>query len=152
MELQVRNRRPPVAVIYGEYADQIFDNKLGYSFFRDRAAYMYIVGEFPSHLRKDALGFLRKISVNFRMPTSLDGRLGSRKILDEVAEHLQLEQHKLVQEVRDHIRRGYFIQASLGFGKRKNYGKVFMFKMGASNAVIEKITIYGNGASKHGWD
>lgn len=152
MGLQVRDRRPPVALLYGDYAPMVLGDENFYKMARDRAAYMYVTGQFPSHLRPKQTDFLRRISREYKKPSGLDGRVGHRMIHDEIAAHLKLEAHNLVRAVRKYIRLGYFIEPSRGHGTRRNFDKIFMFKLGSGNRIVEKITIFGSGAVKRGWD
>ena len=52
---------------------------------RDRAAYVYIAGNFPSHLRIEFAGALRQVTRVYRKPSSLYGRVGVVKLDDDVA-------------------------------------------------------------------
>ena len=64
---------------------------------------------------------------------------------------MQLERHAMVVAVRQKISQGYEIQSSLGFGKRRNYWKIFMFRPTSDGRIAFKVTVQGDGAEKQGW-
>src|SRR6056297_1536180 len=114
MNFQVRHRRPPVDQLYGVFAK---DMRAGDRFpreARDRVAYVYVTGQFPSHLRKTYTGVLRAVTSYFRKPVAMDGRSGHLKLDDRVVQDLKLDRHPMVRKVREHIRQGWLIQPSLG--------------------------------------
>lgn len=117
---------------------------------RDRAAYVYVTGQFPSHLRRNYTSVLRLMSQRFRKPVALDGRSGNLAITGDVAMDLQLEDHPMVREVRRRVTDGYVIQPSRGHQTRKPFGKIFMLK--ANRRKTEKVTIQIDGSSKAGWE
>ncbi len=150
---QIRHRRPPRGdrPIYGVYAPRMQKGTKFFSDMVDRAAYMYVTGCFPSHLRSTYTDVLRVISGPCRWPPSLDRRFGERKLRDEVVADMQLEQHAMVAAVRRKIGQGYLIQHSLGFGTRRNYWKIFMFRPTSDGRIAFKVTVQGDGAEKQGW-
>lgn len=150
---QIRDRRPPCGdrPMYGDYAPQMQKGTKFYTDVVDRAAYMYVTGCFPSHLRSTYTDVLRVISGPCRWPPSLDRRSGDRKLLDEVVADMQLERHAMVAAVRRKISQGYVIQPSLGFGTRRNYWKTFMFRPTSDGRIALKVTVQGDGAEKQGW-
>ena len=85
---------------------------------QDRAAYLHCVGHLPSHLRPRANQILLQISEYFRRPTSLDGRLGERRLKDDAIRDLKINDHDMVREVRERVSHGYRIQHSRGLGTR----------------------------------
>ncbi|KRW94343.1 hypothetical protein AQY21_20655 [Paracoccus sp. MKU1] len=117
----------------------------------DRAAYVYVTGQFPSHLRKHYTAVLRAITHYFRKPVAFDGRTGNIKLDDRVVEDLDLDKHPMVKEVRNKVAEGYFIQPSRGFGTRRPFWRVFMFKLQGEH-MVDKITVQADGAVKKGWD
>lgn len=117
----------------------------------DRAAYVYVTGNFPSHLRKRGTKALREITSQSRELVALDGRTGNVRLDERVAEVLELEHHPMVKEVRAKILGGYAIQPSRGYGERRPFWKIFMFKL-SGDRIIEKITVQGDGAVKWGWE
>lgn len=117
----------------------------------DRAAYMFITGSYPSHLRPEATSILRNISLDFRRPVSLDGRLMGRRLRDEAVSELSLEQHPMVKAVRNKIEEAYRIETSRGPNTRRNFHKIFMFKLHSNQMTYHKITISIDGAVKDGW-
>jgi hypothetical protein len=116
---------------------------------RDRAAYVYVTGQFPSHLRRNYTGILRAMSQRFRKPVSLDGRSGTLALNGDVAHDLKLEEHPMVREVRHKIAEGFVIQPSRGLTTRKPFGKVFMLKAGRRKT--DKVTVQIDGSVLHGW-
>ncbi len=153
MDIQVRTRRPPSEheIRYGRYAaDMVRDSKY-FLDVRDRAAYLYIVGNFPSHLRKEYTAALRQFSRRYRKPTSLDGKIGREYLNPDIANDLRLDAHPMVVEVRLMISRGYLIQGSRGFGTRNTYREVYMFQPGPDQTMTNRITIKLDGAYRQGW-
>jgi hypothetical protein len=116
---------------------------------RDRAAYVYVTGQFPSHLRRNYMGVLRAMSQRFRKPVSLDGRSGTLALKGDVAMDLQLESHPMVREVRRKVSEGYVIQPSRGLQTRKPFGKVFMLK--SNRRRTDRVTVQIDGSVKQGW-
>ena len=137
--------------LYGEYAAKMEEGEKVRQDMIDRAAYVYVTGQFPSHLRSTYTGLLRIFSKYLKKPVSLDGRSGNIKLDPRVVQDLDLDNHPMVIEVRKRIAQGYFIQPSRGFGTRRNFWKVFMFKL-ANDVVTHPITVQGDGAIKEGWD
>lgn len=142
--------------IYGEEtALAMLNDKRGNKFrndLRDRAAYVFVTGQFPSHLRVSFTGVLRGITAHFRRPVALDGRSGNLKLNEEVIDDLKLEQHPMVVEVRERIKQGFKIQPSLGMNTRRGFGKIFMFQVSPDTKLQHnKITVMSDGAVKKGW-
>lgn len=150
---QVRHRRPPrpPEPLYGRLAGEMQQGSLFRSQMHDRAAYMYITGQFPSHSRGKTTQFLRAISRHYLRPASLDGRCGDRKIWDEVVTDLELARHPMVLAVRQKISEGYLIQPTLGVGERRNFWKIFMFRPISEGRVASRLTVQIDGAVKDGW-
>lgn len=137
--------------LYGDHASEILDAPYVEELLRDRAAYLYITGHFPSHLRPKTNQYLRQISYFYKRPTSFDGRFGHCKIKDDAVRALRLNQHEMVKAVRAKIRDGYFIQKSRGLGTRNGFSKIFMFTF-ENGLPVHPITITLQGAIKDGWD
>lgn len=112
---------------------------------RDRACYMYITGTYPSHLRKLATRMLASISKTVGKATSLDGRSGNALLDAEIALRLDLENHPMVQKVREFLARGYRIKVSLGANERKPYGKIFLYR------GDEEVTVKADGSVLDHW-
>jgi len=117
---------------------------------RDRAAYVYITGQFPSHLRGNTMGILRAITASFSRSTALDGRNGAMKLTSEVVNDLDLENHPMVKEVRAKVDEGFLIQQSRGIHARKPFTKVFMYRRGRGHT--DQITVNLDGSVKRSWD
>jgi hypothetical protein len=137
--------------MYGDFAPDMQEEKKIRADLRDRAAYVYVTGQFPSHLRRKYTGMLRALTHYFKKPVSLDGRTGHLKLDDEVIRDLALDSHPMVRKVREKIAAGYFIQPSLGLGTRRNFWKIFMFKLNADNIPFGHIIVQGDGSIKDGW-
>lgn len=150
----IRHRRPPVdrVALYGEFAPYMFRGEKLHDDISDRAAYVFITGYFPSHLRPKSTQILRQITRPYRRPSSLDSRKGERILHDDAIRDLDLNNHAMVKAVREKIRQGFLIEPSRGFGKRRGYSKIFMFKRLQDRKVFEKITVTLEGAVKGGWE
>lgn len=136
--------------LYGEYAKMMRSGEKTREDMVDRAAYVYVTGQFPSHLRKTYTGVLRAITSYFRKPVALDGRTGNIKLDDRVVEDLQLDKHPMVKEVRAKLAEGYLINPSRGVGTRRPFWRVFMFRLKDGQAT-DRITVQGDGSVKKGW-
>lgn len=126
--------------------DDIFRAKM-----RDRAAYIFVTGIFPSHLRPETVEALRPMTKYYRRPSSLDGRSGGTILHDDVVEDLEMNTHPMVRKVREKIAAGYLIQRTLGYGRRRNFSKIYMFKLNADNLPFGRITVNGDASVKAGW-
>ena len=120
-----------------------------YDDFRDRAAYVYVTGTFPTHLRSFFMSLLRKATRYAASPSSLDQRTGSLKITTEIAQKLDLDNHPMVMQTKAYIGHGFKIQSSRGMTERRPFSKVFMFR--DRNFGVEKVTIQADGSVKSGW-
>lgn len=138
------------AMVYGDFEPQMRDGEKTRDDMVDRAAYVYITGQFPSHLRKNYTGVLRAVTSFFQRPVALDGRTGNIRLNEKVVQDLELEKHPMVKEVRAKIREGYFIQPSRGVGTRRPFWRVFMFKQ-EGEAIKDRITVQGDGSILRGW-
>lgn len=153
MDFEVRTRRKPTVqeLMYGQFASKMVAGTRYFVEMRDRAAYTYITGNFPSHLRKEYTAALMHFSSLFKKPSSLDGRLGHSLMHPEIVQDLLLARHPMVVEVRRRIATGYLIQGSRGFGTRNGYHNIFMFKLGMGKNVVDRVTVKLDGAVKQGW-
>lgn len=145
-----RHRQPTPAMLYGSHSNAMTPGKVRDDI-RDRAAYVYVTGQFPTHLRRNYMGILNAITAQFARPVSLDGRSGSIKITSDVVNDLDLENHPMVKEVRAKVDEGYLIQPSRGVAQRRPFGKVLMYRRGRGGAM-DQITVTSEGAVKRGWD
>lgn len=151
---QTRTRTQPVdrGHLYGDFATEMDRDSKLHCDISDRAAYMYITGNYPCHLRSKATAILKQISREYRRPTSVDSRHGHRLTSDEAVRDLRLNSHDMVRKVREKISQGYFIEPSRGFGTRCGFSKIFMFKKHSDKMVYDRITVTLEGALKQGWD
>lgn len=148
-----RKRKSPVPrMLYGNFEGRMKNDTEFREKMRNRLAYVYVVGQFPSHLRKQSIEMIRTVTFHYRKPVCFDGRSGNMKLNDEVVEELDLNAHPMVRKVREKIRAGYLIQPSLGAGRRRNYWKIFMFQMSMDGTKYGKIQVQGDGAEKEGWN
>lgn len=120
-----------------------------YDDFRDRTAYVYVTGSFPTHLRSFFMSLLRKATRYASAPSALDKRAGSLRVTPDIAKKLDLEGHPMVSQTRAYIKHGFKIQTSRGLTDRRSYAKVFMFR--DTNFGVEKVTIQADGSVKEGW-
>lgn len=119
---------------------------------RDRAAYVYVTGTYPTHLRRYFTSLLRAITNYHRQPVSLDRRIGSMKLDDEAVARLELNVHPLVRKVQEYINKGYRIQVSRDLTSRRPFSKVFMFKLTSDGQrVADRVTVQYDGSTKEGW-
>jgi len=118
-----------------------------YQDLRDRAAYVYVTGSLPSHLRTLMTSLLCRLTKYSRTPVSLDRRVGSMALSHEMIERLNLDQHPLVVKLRPFIEQGYRIQTDRDTKARRPYSKVFLYKPGSG----DKVTVQIDGSLKEGW-
>jgi hypothetical protein len=145
------SRDDELRTLYGQFAPIMTDGSRVRSEIRDRSAYVFTTGQFPSHLRKLYTNMISEMTQPFRKPSSLDGRVGYIQLREEIAADLKLEQHNMVKEVRLQIARGFVIQPSRGFGTRRPYLKIFMFRP-SDDRIGSPITVKIDGAIKQGWE
>lgn len=117
--------------------------------FKDRAAYVYITGSFPTHLRRYFVGLLRKATNFASAPSSLDRQSGSVMLKPEVIQEADLQNHPMVKKVREYVREGYRIQKSRGVAERRPYSRVFIYKNSNMGAV--RLTVKSDGSVREGW-
>ncbi|AHC30430.1 hypothetical protein CC53_gp013 [Rhizobium phage vB_RleS_L338C] len=153
-EMNVRRRLRPEAAsptkdatLYGGYDEQV-QGKVRDDI-RDRAAYVYITGSFPTHLRRNYNAVLRAITSVFRTPMALDQRGGSIGVQDEAVTDLDLEHHPMVKMVRRRILDGYVIQGARNVVSRRPYSKVFLYRRADPS---DRITVQVDGSTKEGWE
>jgi hypothetical protein len=153
MNIIVRKGKPPVDLrqLYGDSSDMMIWGEREFVLIRDRAAYMYATGCFPSHIHPKYTKVLRQISIPFRMPTSLDGCSGHTKVKQEVVDHLELEKHTLIKTVRQYVANVYQILSTYKIGRRRNFWGVYMFKFDLGDRILEQIIVQSDGAIKQGW-
>ena len=130
-----------------EDVDQILADPTSarYRSLRDRVAYVYLTGSYPSHLRVPTTRILALISTSVEAPAGEPERPGGTYLLDGFADRLDLEAHPMVVKVRQFIDDGYQIRLSLGPNERKSYSKVLLFR------ADDRRTIQIDGAVKEGW-
>ena len=113
--------------------------------FRDRSAYAFVTGTYPSHLRPFFTQALSLVMTPCATPTALDGLSGVLKFDEHVAKRLGLENHPMVRKVRTQVADGYRIKISRGPNSRKPYTKVFVHK--GNN----RLTVQIDGSVLDGW-
>lgn len=143
-------------MISGRRSENAVKQRKDYTDLRDRLAYVYIMGSYPTHLRTlftQLIGMATRKSVT---PTSLDQLGGAVKVSDDIANRLQLENHPMVRSVREHLREGFKLTRSReDHTDRRPYSRVFLhrkIKAGRTGVFQEKKTVYINGAVKDGWN
>lgn len=113
---------------------------------RDRAAYMFITGTHPSHLRTFFTRVLTLISKMHNKPVSLDGRSGNLKMDELIASKLNLPSHPMVVKVQEYVNDGWRIRVSRGPNARKPFTKVFLHR-----GKDEEVTVNLDGYVKDSW-
>lgn len=117
---------------------------------RDRAAYVYVTGTFPTHLRKYFTAILQGITRYSRSPVSLDRRIGSMQLTEDMIVQLGLTDHPMVRKAKHFIDQGYQIQVGFSMKARRPFGKVQMFK-NTKAGVSERVTVQADGSVNEGW-
>ena len=115
--------------------------------FRDRTAYMFCTGAFPTHLRTHFTALLRNASKYIGRPASLDGRVGNMHLDPEVVRELGLDDHPMVKKTREFINKGYRIVLAQSLKDRRPFSKVRLIGRGG-----ERITVQIDGSLKDIWD
>lgn len=155
MTVQVRTRtrrRPdPMAEHYKEFASRVRGDRNYRQKIRDRAAYVFVTGQFPSHLRRTSVEALRHMTSYSRRPVALDRRSGNMQVNAAVVADLELNSHPMVQKTREKIAEGYFIQPSLGINTRRNYWKIYMYKLNPDGLPFGKMIVQADSSIKAGW-
>jgi hypothetical protein len=118
-----------------------------YQDLRDRAAYVYATGSIPSHLRTLMTSLLVRLTKYSRTPVSMDRRIGSMELSQEMIRTFGLDSHPMIVKVRSYVESGYRIQVARDVKARRPYSKVFLWKPGSD----EKITVQIDGSVKEGW-
>lgn len=120
-----------------------------YADFRDRAAYVYATGTFPTHLRRYFTGLLRMATRYSREAVALDKRGGRMEVNEELVRALELEDHPMIRKVRQMLRQGYHIRVARDLKSRRPYSKVFMYARARKGT--NQITVQADGSIKEGW-
>lgn len=147
--IRPRQRPSVVAAPDAEVEEILKDPRSkAYKDLRDRAAYMYVTGTYPSHLRRFFTRMLGMIASMHRQGVSMDGRSGTMKVREDIVSRLQLAEHPMVAKVRTLVDQGWRIQISRGQNERKPYTKVFLFR---GRGQAEKCTVQIDGSTKDHW-
>jgi hypothetical protein len=125
--------------------EQLLADPRGYKDLRDRAAYVFITGTFPSHLRVFFTRVLVLISTSEERSTMFAGLRGGLTIDPDIATRLGLNHHPMVVKVGEYVQNGYKIRISKGPNERKPYSKVWLVKSG------DQRTIKFDGSMLEGW-
>jgi hypothetical protein len=120
-----------------------------YQDFRDRAAYVYATGTFPTHLRRFFTALLAKATRYQRHPVSLDSQFGSMKITPQVARALKLEEHPMIRKAREYVNQGYRIRVARELTARRPYSKLFLYARARTGT--KQVTVQADGSVKEGW-
>jgi hypothetical protein len=117
-----------------------------YKDLRDRAAYVYITGSFPTHLRTLMTSLLRAVTKYSRTPVSLDGSRGSIKLDNEMVDALGLDEHPMIRKVKHYIDQGYRLQPSpFSLKDRRPFSRVYLTKDN------DKVIVQADGSVRDGW-
>jgi hypothetical protein len=139
------NPRSELAVAVGPLEDKTRAD------IRDRAAYVFITGTYPTHLRPWHTGVIRAVTSYLRRPTGLDGECGNFKMKDGVVVDLDLRRHPMVMETQARIDTGWRIRVERPNTTRRPYTKVFLWRKPADTMQTETITVQVDGSVKQGW-
>ena len=120
-----------------------------YNDLRDRAAYVYVTGTFPTHLRPLSVSLLRMITRLSRKPVSLDGRSGSQKLNEKTAQALSLASHPMVMKVLELVQDDWKIFYQREATERRPYSKIPMYRI--EGATTLRITVQVDGSILDGW-
>lgn len=157
MRIVVRPRPRLRPLPYGKHQSAIVNDPNFRMGVRDRAAYVFITGTFPTHLRELQTSVIREITTYSKIPTSLDGKLGNFRIKQEVIDDLKPEEHPMVQMVRRYLDEGWSIALKRPRSTRRPFSKVFIWKKvpakeGSKKRVTSMLTVQIDSSVKPGWD
>jgi hypothetical protein len=110
-----------------------------YQDLRDRAAYLYIMGSFPSSLGNYMATLLTLVSRSVQAPSALDGSTGRTQVDREMAERLQLEQHPMVRRAQMLIAEGYGIDSVAAQADTRPYGRIYMRHRKTAHPIVVLI-------------
>lgn len=116
---------------------------------RDRAAYVFVTGTHPSHLRRTWTQILSRVSRLSGTAAALDGRPTSLQLDQRIVVKLDLENHPMVTKVREYVARGYRITISLGANERKPYTKIYLSR--GTGDVMDRVTVQIDGSVLDHW-
>lgn len=119
-----------------------------YKDLRDRAAYVYATGAFPTHLRRLMTSLLVKMTRYSREPVSLDRRIGSMQLVDDTVNVLGLNRHPMIHKVREFVDRGYKIHLAPSDRSRRPYSKVYLLHP----VTRDRVIVQADGSVLEGWD
>jgi hypothetical protein len=113
---------------------------------RDRAAFIYATGAWPSHIRPRSDQLLSFCTDWSRR----NNPAGNFVIVPDVAERLHLNDHPLVSAVRDHVAMGYRVSedpASSG-ERRQPFGRVRLHReQSDGSGQVDEVTILLDGTA-----
>lgn len=118
----------------------------GWRELRDRAAYVYLSGGFPSHLRPHTVRALRQVVHPVK-----DHEEGKKALVvaDEAVDALQLRSHPMVTTANRFLEKGYRLRLSEEPGDRRPFSRVLVYREVGEG--IQKATISIDGGVKSGW-
>ncbi len=116
---------------------------------RDRAAYVFLTGTHPSHLRRTWTQILSRISRFSKTATAIDGRPAELQLDQRIVTKLDLENHPMVTRVREYVAKGYRITISLGPNERKPYTRIYLSR-GTGDAT-DLVTVQTDGSVLDHW-
>jgi hypothetical protein len=140
------NQIEPLAVIIDGTAEGSDPaHRKAYLDFRDRAAYVFVTGAFPTHLRPESVRLLRNIT---QFSKTQDAEMGSVRILPKFVEDLDLTNHPMVREVRRYQAKGWIVSVSPHPDARRPFGRVWIYKPLDETRAM-KGTVFLSGATKN---
>lgn len=105
--------------------------------FRDQAAFVYLTGIMPTHLRKEANHRLVAASQFAKGNTCCNGWRKAFDLRPEVVETLDIANHPMVRTVKTLVGEGWSMQSSRGVNARRPYAKVFL-RRGDERRVVQR--------------
>ena len=118
---------------------------------RDRMAYIYLTGAFPTHLRRRFTSLLRMATEYAGLRSRGGSRFGGFAVNQDVVERLQLDDHPFVVLVRKKMEEGYRVHTpSIGTQERRPYTRLSMYRK--SGGKDDYIVVQTDGSIKEGWD
>ncbi len=117
------------------------ENTKAFADLRDRTAYMYVTGAYPTNMRPFFTGALTVLSE----PCRASGRVGPFLIDSSAIHTLNLRRHPMVVEARRLLSEGWRLVVSFGANHRRPYGNLY-FACGQ-----QRLTVNAEGWAKPGW-
>jgi hypothetical protein len=132
-----------------ETSEDVAERKL-WADIRDRAAYVFVSGALPTHLRPGSVRLLRQMSEISKAPSAIDGSAGAVKLRASYVKSFRLPEHPLVVQALRYVHEGYHLSVSRGPNERRPFGRIWLFRP-VDETRAYKATIHSSGAVQAGW-